>query len=72
MNEIDIIRTEGSWRADFRYDYDTKELVKSYGWKWRADEKEWQTNDSNIALALAKAIEDHDTVKKIEEIERLQ
>jgi SWI/SNF-related matrix-associated actin-dependent regulator 1 of chromatin subfamily A len=72
MNEIDIIRTEGSWRADFRYDYDTKELVKSYGWKWRADEKEWQTNDSNIALALAKAIEDHDTVEKIEEIERLQ
>ena len=72
MNEIDIIRTEGSWRADFRYDYDTKELVKSYGWKWRADEKEWRTNDSSIALALAKAIEDHDTVEKIEEIEKLQ
>ena len=72
MNEIDIIRTEGSWRADFRYDYDTKELVKSYGWKWRADEKEWSTTDSSIALALAKAIEDHDTEEKIEEIERLQ
>ena len=72
MNEIDIIQTEGSWRADFRYDYATKELVKSYGWKWRANEKEWRTNDSSIALALAKAIEDHDAVKRIEEIEKLQ
>ena len=72
MNEIDIVRTEGSWRADFRYDYDTKELVKSYGWKWRANEKEWSTTDSSIALALAKAIDDQSTVERIEEIEKLQ
>ena len=72
MNEIDIVQTEGSWRADFHYDYDTKELVKSYGWKWQVNEKEWRTDNSNIALALAKAIKDHDTVEKIEEIEKLQ
>ena len=72
MNEIDIVRVEGSWRADFRYDYETKELVKSYGWKWKASEKEWSTTDSNVALALAKAIDDQQAIEKITEIEGLQ
>ena len=72
MNEINIVQNNGHWRAEFRYDYATKEMVKNYGWKWKADEKEWRTTDSSIALALAEAINDHDTADKIREIEKLQ
>jgi len=72
MNEINIVQNNGHWRAEFRYDYATKEMVKNYGWKWKADEKEWRTTDSSIALALAEAINDHDTADKIKEIEKLQ
>ena len=72
MNEINIVQNNGHWRAEFRYDYATKEMVKNYGWKWKADKKEWRTTDSSIALALAEAINDHDTADKIKEIEKLQ
>ena len=72
MNQIEIVRIAGGWRADFRYDYETKELVKSHGWKWNANQKEWHTSNPDIVIALAEAIEDHDTVTLVEECSNLQ
>ena len=71
MNKIDIVEHDGIWRANFHYDFETKELVKSFGWKWRADEKEWTTTDPKVAMALAENINNERAIKDIRIFENI-
>ena len=41
------------WQAEFRYDQDTKDLVKSMGFRWNPGSKTWKTLDHNVAKKLA-------------------
>ena len=41
------------WQAEFRYDQDTKDLVKSMGFRWNPGSKTWKTLDHKVAKKLA-------------------
>ena len=72
MNPVKIIQLEQGWQAEFRYDSDTKEVVKGFGFKWNPKEKQWLTSDPEIASGLAEAMNDHQAKVKIAEVERIR
>ena len=72
MNPIKIIQLEQGWQAEFRYDQDTKEVVKGFGFKWYPKEKQWKTSDPAIASGLADAMNDHQAKVRIAEVEQIR
>ena len=72
MNPVNIIQHETGWQAEFRYDKDTKEIVKGFGFKWYPKEKQWRTNSAEIASGLADAMNDHQAKTRISEVEQIR
>ena len=72
MNPVKIIQLETGWQAEFRFNQDTKEIVKGFGFKWYPKEKQWRTNDPEIASALADAMNDHQAKARIAEVEQIR
>ena len=72
MNPIKVIQHETGWQAEFRFSPDTKEVVKGFGFKWFPKEKQWRTNDPEIASALADAMNDHQAKARIAEVEQIR
>ena len=72
MNPVKIIQLETGWQAEFRFNQDTKEIVKGFGFKWHPKEKQWRTNDAEIASGLADAMNDHQAKTRIAEVQRIR
>ena len=72
MNPVKIIQLESGWQAEFRFDKDTKEIVKGFGFKWYPKEKQWKTDDAEVASGLADAMNDHQAKTRIAEVERIR
>ena len=72
MNPVKIIQLETGWQAEFRFNQDTKEIVKGFGFKWYPKEKQWRTNDAEIASGLADAMNDHQAKTRIAEVQRIR
>lgn len=72
MTPIKIKRTGSGWSAIFRYQPDTKDYVKGFGFKFDFLDKTWKTTSATIASDLAKAIRDEQAQNLIDVQANLQ
>lgn len=72
MNEITLEKVKKTFVASFKFDPETKDVVKDCGFKFNPEHKVWTTTDLDVAGELAEQINDIKMQDVIYELSNLQ